>query len=242
MPNRCWLAALALVWLHSAAAQIEAAPLICPPLNAWPRYLRLEYAVTATRSVLSVDGISVLTMERDGDGYRLQLSLDATGIYHAEQRSRGRLESDALRPERFDEQRTRRPPLSVAIDWTAKRVSFAANNSSAPTQPRLQDRLSLLMQLTRDLRAQPTADFFEVPVAGRRDISLYRLTRRGAETLALPYGRIEAVRLERPADEDNDRIEAWYAQAACWMPVRVRYTDRKGGVIDNRLRAVQLQQ
>ncbi len=241
MPNRCWLAALALVWLPCAAAQIEPAPLICPPSGAWPRYLRLEYDVTATRSVLSVDGTSVLTMERDSDRYRLQLSLDATGIYHAEQRSRGRLEGGTLQPEKFDEQRTRRPALSVAIDWAAKRVSFAANNSSAPTQPRLQDRLSLLMQLTRDLRAQPAADFLEIPVAGRRDISLYRLTRRGAETLALPYGRIEAVRLERPADEDNDRIEAWYAQTVCWMPVRVRYTDRKGGVIDNRLHTMKIE-
>jgi hypothetical protein len=38
-------------------------------------------------------------------------------------------------------------------------------------------------------------------------------------------------------DPDDDRIEVWLAPSLCWLPVRIRYSDHKGGVIDHRLRA-----
>ena len=49
----------------------------------------------------------------------------------------------------------------------------------------------------------------------------------------------KAVRLERlPAP--GGAMEIWLAPSLCWLPVRLRYTDERGLVVDNRLRRVSL--
>lgn len=77
-----------------------------------------------------------------------------------------------------------------------------------------------------------------------RNTSLYRFELRGAETLELPAGRIDAVKLERPADapgnDRHDRLEVWLAPALCWLPVRVRYADDRGMTIDQQLKAAHI--
>jgi len=122
-------------------------------------------------------------------------------------------------------------------------VNFSANaGQPALAPPDLQDRLSLLVQAGQLLRlalegAPPAA--IEIPVAGARRISTYRLVLRGAETLDLPAGRIETWKLERPRDNEHDGLEAWVAPSLCWLPVRLRFTDERGTVIENRLRAAR---
>jgi hypothetical protein len=71
---------------------------------------------------------------------------------------------------------------------------------------------------------------------------VYRFERRGGEALALPppIGRTDTHRLERAMTAEHDRIELWLAPSLCWLPVRLRFTDDKGQVIDNRLREARI--
>jgi hypothetical protein len=39
---------------------------------------------------------------------------------------------------------------------------------------------------------------------------------------------------------EHDRIEVWLAPSLCWLPARLRFTDDKGQVIDNRLREARV--
>jgi hypothetical protein len=233
-------AACALVALPLATA----ATTRCGAADAWPSPFRLTFEATAARSVLWITGQSDLVLTRDGNAYALVSETSAAGLYHARQTSRGVVGADGLVPIEYTEQRGRRPQESTRFDWRARRVSFSAAAEPAETRARMQDRLSMLLELGRMLQRRPGAALLELPVAGVRNTSLYRFEVRGTEALDLPAGRIDAVKLERPADaagnERHDRLEIWLAPALCWLPVRLRYADDRGMTIDQQLKAVQL--
>jgi hypothetical protein len=101
----------------------------------------------------------------------------------------------------------------------------------------MQDRLTLLLQAGQQLRAQQARGAVVLPVAGSRHVSTYHFELRGTETLELAAGRFVAWHLERPLSASHDGIEVWVAPRLCWLPVRLRFTDDRGHVIQNQLRA-----
>jgi hypothetical protein len=105
----------------------------------------------------------------------------------------------------------------------------------------LQDRATLPLQLAWLQRAAPAAQVFEVPLTGSRSVGTTRFERHGAERVKVSFGTLEAVRFERPADSEHDRIEAWFNADWCGLPVRIRYTDKNGSVIDHRLRGARIE-
>lgn len=199
----------------------------------------LEYGVIASRAVLSLSGDGVVIYRRKGDAYSMESSLQAAGIIEARQSSVGTVGREGLVPRTFTQQSSRRPPRSAEFDWAAQRVTFSQTGASAPTRPQMQDRLSLLMQLPWRHRADPRAQSIELPVAGQGGASVYRFKAQGEESLALPAGRFETVKFERHKQDGEDSLEVWLAPALCSLPVRLRFTDDKGLVIEQQLRAVR---
>ena len=247
---------------QTAAAPAAASPTAlrptCDRMHPLPPQFRLEYSAQASLGPLALDGDTELTFQRSDDRYTLRSDTRAPMV-GAEQRSSGRIVIEGaagarrvlLIPAEFVERSGRREPRTVRIEEVGGRVSFSANAGQPATAPSgLQDRLSLLLQAGQQLRIGIDSGAFaasgaaskaviDIPVAGARRISTYRLLLRGTETLDLPAGRIETWKLERPRDAENDGLEAWVAPALCWLPVRLRFTDERGTVIENRLRAAR---
>jgi hypothetical protein len=201
--------------------------------------VRLEYAVTATRSVLSLGGDGVFEYRRDGDTYRIESSVTAVGIFEAQQSSTGSVRAEGLVPRRFTLRSSRREPRSIDFDWAARRVSFSHTGGSEPTRPQMQDRLSLMMQLAWRHRSEPRTSAFEMPVAGPRHVATFVFKSQGAEAVTVPGGRFDTVKFERYKETGDDEFEVWLAPALCSLPVRLRFTDDKGLVIEQRLRAIR---
>jgi hypothetical protein len=225
--------------LAAAMPAAGGAELACganPPLTL---PVRLEYGVTATRAAISLSGEGAVVFQRRGDAYAMDSSLQSIGILEARQSSAGTVGRDGLVPRTFTQRSSRQPPRSADFDWAGQRVTFSQTGASAPTRPQMQDRLSLLMQLAWRHRADPLARTIELPVAGQRGTSDYVFRVHGMETLALPAGRFDAVRLERHKEDGDDSLEVWLAPGLCSLPVRLRFTDDKGLVIEQRLRAVR---
>jgi hypothetical protein len=103
----------------------------------------------------------------------------------------------------------------------------------------MQDRLSLLVQLAWRSRSDPGASTLEIPVAGQRSSSTYVFVAREAEAVASLAGRFDAVKFERLQQGGNDLLEVWLAPGLCSLPVRLRFSDDRGTVIEQTLRAVQ---
>lgn len=216
-----------------AAAPAAAA---CDANAPLPARFRLAYDAQASRGPFTLEGENELIYTTDGPRYTLR-SVTRSVLFTAEQESIGEVRGVVLVPGRYTERTARREPRHVQFDWRARRVLFSGADESAPTQPLLQDRLSLLLQVGQQLRAQSGQGDVALPVASTRRISNYRLTPSPAQRIELPAGRFETYRLERPLDAEHDGIEVWIAPQLCWLPVSLRYTDDRGQVIQNKLRS-----
>jgi hypothetical protein len=226
--------------LVAALPAAGGAELACGAYAPLASPLRLEYGVTATRGPLSLLGEGAVSYQRNGDAYTMESSLQALGVFEAHQRSTGTVGPEGLIPRQFTQRSSRRAPLAVDFDWAAQRVVFGQTGASAPTRPQMQDRLSLLMQLAWRHRTDPRTLTHEVPVAGHRRTSQYVFTARGAEIVSLKAGRFETVKFERRKEGSDESLEVWLAPELCSLPVRLRFTDEKGTVIEQQLRAVRV--
>lgn len=237
--RRHLLAAGAAALLAPAArAQVSGTP-ACDAQSPLPPRFRLEYLAQAARGPLTLEGENELEFSIEGGRYLLR-SVTRSLLFSAEQQSSGEVRGALLVPHDYRERSARRPPRTMHIDWRADRVSFSSNSEgTTTTQPQLQDRLSLLVQAGQQLRAQQSRGAVVLPVAGTRHVSTYRFEPRGSESLELPAGRFDTLRLERPLDAEHDGLEVWIAPALCWLPVRLRFTDDRGQVIQNQLRAAR---
>jgi hypothetical protein len=208
----------------------------CDDQSPLPARFRLVYDAQASRGPFTLDGENELVFSTDGPRYTLR-SVTRSVLFNAEQESVGEVQGAVLVPSQYTERTARREPRRVQFDWRARRVTFSNADEPAPTQPLLQDRVSLLLQVGQQLRLQNGTGEVALPVASTRRISSYRLTSSPAQSLELPAGRFDTYRLERPLDAEHDGIEVWIAPQLCWLPVSLRYTDDRGQVIQNQLRS-----
>lgn len=206
-----------------------------------PANTTLRYATEAKRGFLSLSGEGELRWQHDGQHYQARLNLSVTGV-RAEYTSAGRITPAGLAPERFaDKSRGERaahfrPELGL--------ISFSANTPDAPLVPGAQDQVSALLQLAGLLAAAHTplaqGQLFSFQLVSAREAVPYSFQVMGNETLKLPQGALEVVKLLRVprADRAHERkIELWFAPALNWLPARIRYTEANGTVIEAQLSA-----
>lgn len=242
-PCRASGAALAVLSALSPCAAAQPARLDCPLPARVPEALKVTYEVSATRGAFALPGESTLRFKTSGGAYELSSETRALGVFRATQSSNGKVQAGVLVPAQYSESRTGRAGFQATFDWTRGKVVFVPSDqesppAESPTQPLLQDRLTLLLQVGWQLQARPQQAHIALPVAGSRRVAVARFERQGEEVLDLPAGRVATLKLDRPLDPDHDRIEVWIAPVFCWLPARIRYTDRHGGVIDHRLKSV----
>lgn len=193
--------------------------------------------------------VAVLDYEirHDGKRYRIDSKGRAEGlaaiVYSGvlTQESEGRLTPRGLEPTRYREQRGKRPERWAELDRRAREVRFSAH-PAVPLVDDVQDRLSVLVQLGLLARAQPerfaAGRVVALPELGSRRIEDARYASRGAVTLATPSGARRALHLERvaPRGADDARVDVWLGYDLDMLPVRLRFTDPDGRVLDQLLR------
>ena len=204
-----------------------------------PAQFTLDYAVTASRPPLRLEGTNRLEYTSAAGRYTLRSVLEAGGLYSARQESSGSVDIAGWWPNRYEERTTRRGTNSASIDWDKQRVTFSGNDTPAVAPAGLQDRLSVLLQLGHEQARRPATSSYELPIVGPRHVSRYRIEVQGRETIEVPYGRFETVRMLRLRDDGDDRLDAWLAPALCWLPVQLRFVEGAKLTIEERLSATQ---
>ena len=61
----------------------------------------------------------------------------------------------------------------------------------------------------------------------------------GKESLSLPIGKVETLRLRAHAEDGGLNIRIWLSVDHGLLPVRIRIEDEKGGVLDQRAAAIE---
>ncbi|TXC67369.1 DUF3108 domain-containing protein [Piscinibacter aquaticus] len=181
----------------AAAGEAEGAP---PPLYATqlPPPLTLRYELRRGRLTGSGD----LHWRPEAGRYSLRLEGSVMGLSVLTQDSRGTLDAHGVVPERFTDQRARRPMVAANFEREGGRIRFSGPSNEVPWQPGVQDRLSWMVQLAAVAQAEPqrlaAGERIVMMVVGARgDASTWAFRSAGPEILTLFTAPLETVHLLR---------------------------------------------
>ena len=151
------------------------------------------------------------------------------------QTSRGLLSPQGLEPVRYGDKTG--SELATHFQRDKNKVTFSANSPEAALHEGMQDPLSALMQLaalwTGAPGSYPQGSAIAVDTAGTRSVEPWVFLVGTIETLTLPGGAVQAVKLIRePVGTYGSRTEVWLAPALSHLPVRIRTTQANGNVSD----------
>ncbi len=219
------------------SASADAAPLAL----AIPGSVRLKYTVTGEAKKQTYHAMGELLWLQDGQTYDARMEFSAFFVGSRVRTSSGTITTRGLEPRRFSDKWRRE--LAAHFERDKERVSFSANTPAAPLPPDAQDQLSVLLQLASLAAGDPVkfsaGAVITLPVVGPRDLDSWSFTLLGHETLYLPTGQTETLKLQRnPRKPFDQKVEAWLAPSLSYMPVRVRLTQPNGDFMDQQLRSV----
>lgn len=207
-----------------------------------PKSTRLKYDVVIGRDRLTLNAKAELLWLHDGKNYDARLEISNFLLGSRIRTSTGSLSAEGLEPVRFaDRNRT-----EVAAHFVKNRkiVSFSANTPDTDLVPGMQDQLSVFVQMGGLMLAAPnkypagTTLIFET--IGPRAPESWELLVDGEETLSLPGGKIQALKLSRlPRQPFEQRAEVWLAQEMGFLPVRIKITDSSGDYVDQLWRSTE---
>ncbi|KVC70075.1 hypothetical protein WI73_14780 [Burkholderia ubonensis] len=174
----------------------------------------------------------------DGQTYELSVTMPVPFIGPFRYRSQGRVDAYGIAPDRYVEQRGKRPENISIFNREIRQVVFTRTPDNAPLPDGTQDRFSMLMQLSGLVRGNPdayrrgvTQQFF---VIDNNSGETWPITVIGDEPVQTAAGFIETrhfMRLPRRAG-DTRRIDMWLAPSLGWLPARLVQTEPNGAQIE----------
>jgi hypothetical protein len=148
--------------------------------------------------------------------------------------SQGLVGDVGLKPQKIIEQRGKRPPKTIALDYEKSLGKIA--ESSFPIQLGLQDRTSIIWQFSLLAKSNPDkyargAEFdFPLLVSSKMIASKWRSK---LETIQVGGRNVEAIHFVRTDQRDDDvRFEFWLGAEFDMSPVKLTISDGKGRKFD----------
>ena len=206
-----------------------------------PASARLSYAVQGQARQLNYHAWAELLWQQDGQRYDARLEVGAFLLGSRVQTSSGQIGSDGLLPQRFGDKT--RGELAAHFQRDKGVISFSANTPEVPLLRGAQDRLSVVLQLSALLAADPEryppGTMLSFQTVSQREAEVWQFEVDKAEVLELPYGSVHSVKLTRkPRREFDQLIELWFAPDLNYLPVRLRITNANGDRVDQQLKKV----
>lgn len=226
----------------AVAAALAAAVLARAAHAAPPREVVLEYELLRNGAVLA-EVTERLT--HDGRRYRIDMEGRGRGVLALSSRgalkrsSEGLIGADGLRPVEFRDQRGNRTPETASFDWAGGRVRTVRDGQTsehrlvAPAQDKLSFPWSFAFAPPATSSPGTLPAFILVDGRGAHG---ERFRVAGRESLEIPAGRFEALRLVKEASGEGDRFtELWLALERHHLPLRILVTEADGTRADQRL-------
>ena len=164
----------------------------------------------------------------DGN-YRLRGTTETSGLaalikpMRLEIESRGRLVAGGLQPDSLRSVKNGKATNENAdFDWSTAEVRLSRDGSVRPIARGTQDILSLNYQLAYLKKPEEGSS---IGVVTGKKYERYELDSLGEEEIDLPAGRFRTLHLRAQTDNTT---EIWIALDHHRLPVKIRFTDKKG--------------
>jgi len=124
---------------------------------------------------------------------------------------------------------------SIDFDWNAHeaRNHDGKNDWVAPLERGAMDRN--LVTLAIMTRLKTGSQDLAFAVVDKDRVAEQRYAQGARESLSLPAGTVEAVRVERRRDDNSRTTTSWFAPQRGWLPVQIEQVEKNGETITMRL-------
>jgi hypothetical protein len=197
-----------------------------------PESALLKYQVLGQAKGLNYWASAELAWQQNGQTYDSRLTVSAFLLGSRTQTSKGTLGPEGLMPNRSE--------LAAHFQRDKGIISFSANSPDAPLLKGAQDRLSVVIQISSVLAGDPArfplGTMLSFQTVSQREAEVWHFLVEKEELLQLPFGEINAIKLNRkPRREFDQQIELWFAATLGYLPVRLRITNANGDFVDQLL-------
>ena len=211
-----------------------------PPPVRLPAPMRLEFDVVGQAKGFHYNASALLLWQHDGQHYQAHQEVRVMLLGVRTQTSVGEVSALGLLPQRFGDKS--RSEQAAHFDYAQGRATFSANTPPAAIAPGAQDRLSIFIQLGALLAAAPerypVGTHIRMATVSARAADVWSFSVEGPETLELPVGTVQALKLQRLPRQDYDqKAELWLSPSLGYLPARIRITQTNGDMVDLRLNA-----
>jgi hypothetical protein len=167
------------------------------------------------------------------DNGQWQLSLDAKAMMATlQEQSLLAIDDEQILPQAYNYKRkvlSRKKQLAIDFDWqTGKATTTTSNSWSMPIAAPLQDKLSVQLQLRKDLSQRPYGRFaYKVAAGGQIETFNYEV--KGTEKVKLLLGDFDTIKVERLRNGTSDRETLiWFAPRLNYQAVRIQQVEPDG--------------
>jgi len=211
-----------------------------------PEQAEIQYLLYKGINGLNV-GKVVQTWRMQNNRYSLTSIAQATGIFSLiksgklVQTSQGSLTENGLEPDAFWIQRGQSADTTefAQFDHHGKTLTFGSteNSQTVALPDGSQDLLSFIYQIAT---APPQSGRFQLFITNGRKLDTYEYQVIGEEMLDMPMGQIRSLHLSRVHGPDEDSTDIWLGLDLHNLPVKIRFTDRDGGVAEQIASDIQI--
>ena len=225
---------------NAQAAAVTVTPLRAERPMAPQGTIQFELYYGANRFLV---GRSELSWEIANGRYRLATSGKTIGLaalfypFGMSSGSEGQISAAGFEPDFFHLDRTSRKgekQFRVEFDRGAgvARFSDAEGVREVPLRPSSLDLLSLICQLSV-ARLEPGT--MQLNLTNGRKLDTYEVEVGTQEVVETPMGDLRALYVKQLRKPGEEGIEVWLAVDFAYLPVRLRFTDRKGSIAGEQL-------
>jgi hypothetical protein len=175
----------------------------------------------------SQTGRAQLQWRLDGLRYEATLTTELGGRTLLRQSSQGVVDAAGVAPQRFTDQRLRRPAVAANFQREAGLITFSATPGGLPLHAGVQDRLSWMLQLAAVAAAAPErlaagAEIVLQVVGARGEGGVWVFRSAGRDSIGVGGRMVDAVRLVRaPRSLYDAGLEVWLDPQREHLPLRV---------------------
>jgi hypothetical protein len=151
----------------------------------------------------------------------------------------GTLGPGGLRPERYSHRSMRGREELSTFDYERGEIRYSSLREPLPMPAGIQDRLSFMIQLAWMLRTDPQrfglGESVRLPMAGRNRVEDVDFMVMSESDLVMPGGvLVPALHLStmRQGERFRGQIDIWLDRADRLLPVRIRFEEARGQVLD----------
>lgn len=201
-------------------------------------YIEMDYDLRRNTDGATI-GAAHISYKHEPDGnYQLSNIMEAKGLMSfflpgkLVQTSSGKVTEKGLQPAQYDYKFGNNADRSQSanFDWQAGTLTMQTSKrtTTVPLLEGTQDLLSFMFQFMY----APPLEQMQLPITNGKKLRSYSYSFEGEEELKTRLGNLQTIHIGRSTGDGDEKTELWLAVDYRYLPVKIRQTDKDGGVIE----------